>query len=381
MIWVWFSFAMVLILEGLFSFVQTIRFRHFFLREVFNPTEQNATRWPKVALLAPCRGMDVGLRENIHSWFALDYPDFKVFFIVDSDLDPVVPLLQEFGSGEILIAGKANESGQKVHNLQYAIQQLPAEYEVFAFIDSDCSVKIDWLRTLVLRLLLHPDHAATGYRWFTNSGNFGSTLRAAWNSSVLTLYKENSARNFAWGGATAILRETFQSARVFDFWKGSLSDDYSLTRAMQTSNRRVEFVPGALAFTHDSIRLPEFLRWSFRQLLITRIYYPRLWGAAFLFHSVWIAWIVTGFFFPGYFWPTFFALQLIQSLKADLRCRCVGAVQKLALHQRIYFWVIGPVVGLCNFGLLLSTIFTRTIRWRNVEYVLLGQNRLIIRHR
>ncbi len=381
MFWVWCILTAVLFLEGLFSLVRVIRFRRFFHREISNPAKQHVSHWPKVALLAPCKGIESDLRENIRSWFAQDYPDFKIFFIVDSDRDPVLPILQEFASSEILMAGKAKDSGQKVHNLQYAIDQLSSDYEVFAFVDSDCSVKTDWLRNLVSRLLQEPAHAATGYRWFTNSKNFGSVLRAAWNSSILTLYKENSKENFAWGGATAIFREAFQISRVKDFWKGSLSDDYSLTKAMQCSKRRVNFVPGALTFTHDSIRLVDFLRWSFRQLLITRIYYPRLWIAAFIFHSLWIAWIGSGFFFPVYFWPSFLALQLIQSLKADIRCSCVAAVREVSMRQRIYFWMIGPVVGLCNFAILLSTIFTRKITWRSIEYILSGQDRLIIRHR
>lgn len=381
MLWVWCGLTLILLVEGLFSLVHVIRFHRFFLREINNPAKVHKERWPKVALLAPCKGLEPDLRENIRSWLAQDYPDFRLFFIVDSGHDPVVPLLQEFNSSEIVVAGKATESGQKVHNLLHAIQQLPAEYEVFAFIDSDCRVKTDWLSNLVSKLLQEPDHAATGYRWFTSNKNFGSMLRTAWNSSILTLYKENAKGNFAWGGATAIFRETFQSSRVTDFWKGSISDDYSLTKAMQRSGRRVNFVPGGLAFTHDSIRLPEFLGWAFRQLLITRIYYPELWAAAFLFHSAWFFWIVTGFFFPIYFWPSFLLLQLIQSLKADLRCRCVAMIYEVSARQRISFWLAGPIVGLCNCALLLSTIFTRRISWRGTEYILSGQNSVIIHHR
>jgi ceramide glucosyltransferase len=381
MMWVWCALTIILWVEGLFTLIHVIRFRRFFLREISSGAKTDIKQWPKVALLAPCKGIDPDLRENVLSWLALDYPDFKLFFIVDSDRDPVRPILQEFRSGEIVVAGQATDSGQKVHNLRHAIQQLPAEYEVFAFVDSDCRVKTDWLSNLVSKLLEQPDNAVTGYRWFTNSVNFGSLLRAAWNSSILTLYKENAKGNFAWGGATAIFRQTFQSSRVIDFWKESISDDYSLTKAMQSSQRRVIFVPGGLAFTHDSIRFTKFLRWAFRQLLITRIYYPKLWGAAFLFHSAWFLWLVTGLFFPIYFWPSFLLLQVIQSLKANIRCSCVARIHEIPTQQRISFWLLGPVVGLCNFTLLLSTVFTRRVSWRGVEYFLAGQNSLIIRHR
>src|SRR5688500_5144276 len=135
------------------------------------------------------------------------------------------------------VAGLSENCGQKVHNLQFAIQSLPSEYSVVAFIDSDCFVRSDWLRNLVRSVLLDSQHAASGYRWFSADQNFASLLRSAWNSTVLTLFKEKGKDNFAWGGSTAISRDSFDGSRVLEFWRGSVSDDYSLTQALKTSGR------------------------------------------------------------------------------------------------------------------------------------------------
>jgi ceramide glucosyltransferase len=378
MFWIFAGLSLILLAEAILSFRKVLAFRKFFVRKLSQPGSPESR---SVALIAPCKGVDFELRENVQSWSKLDYPNYKIFFVVDSDEDPAVPLLREFADAELLLAGKAVDSGQKVHNLRFAIDRIPPEYEVLVFVDSDCRLKPDWLRNLVTQLLQDPQNAATGYRWFTNSAGFGSNLRAAWNSSVLTLYEENGKNNFAWGGATAIFRNVFAASHVLEFWKGSISDDYSLTNALKRSNRRVNFVPGAMAFTVDSIPLPEFLKWAFRQLLITRIYHPRLWAAALLFHVAWFFWIISGLFFPLYFWPAFLFVQLLQSFKADLRWRCIREIGNPPIRQRIWLWVLGPVTGLCNLYLTLSTIFTRTVLWRNVRYRLLGANRLAIEDR
>src|SRR5262249_38596595 len=155
-----------------------------------------------------CKGVDPNLRENIRSWINQDYPDYHIFFIVESDSDPAIEILREFPTATLFIAGHATDCGQKIHNLRYAIDHLPVEFEVFAFVDSDANVKQDWLRALVSNLLDHPDEASTGYRWFL-ANDFASYLRAAWNAGVLTLFDAGGGRNFAWGGSMAIFRKTF----------------------------------------------------------------------------------------------------------------------------------------------------------------------------
>ena len=370
-----------MILEAVATLFKVLRFHRFFIRESSSAIAEPPGGWPKVTVFAPCKGLDPGMRENIQSWFDLDYPDYKIFFLVDSKEDPALAVLADFPQGELIFTGKATDSGQKVHNLRVAVGLVPAEFEVLAFVDSDGMVKTDWLRKLVHCLLQQSGQAATGYRWFTNTSNFGSMVRSAWNASILTLYSKDGSGNFAWGGATAIFRKAFDSFRVLDFWKGSISDDYSLTNAVRAKGGRVQFVPAGIAFTHDSISFPDFLQWIFRQLLITRTYYPRLWTAAFAFHCAWVLWIVSGVFHFAYFLPAFVLVQFIQAFKADLRWQCIQQTGETTSRQRILFWFLGPVVGLCNSAVLLATLFTRKLRWRNVDYVLLGPNRLEVRHR
>ena len=309
MFWLFFVLSSVMVVETVQTLIKVIAFRRFFGRKLNNETPD---RYPHLTLFAPIKGAEHNLEQNIETWMKQDYPNYKILFIVESSDDPAFLLLQQFKHTEILIAGKATDCGQKVHNLRFAIDALQRshtdEAKILAFVDADCRLKPDWLRNLVAEVVKEPDHAASGYRWFTNSSNFGSALRSAWNASVLTLYQENGANNFAWGGSTAIMKSTFDTCRVFDFWKGSISDDYSLTSALKASGKRVNFVPAAIAFTDDSISLVSFLKWAFRQLLITRIYHHSLWLAALVFHLAWVIWIFSGCFFLSYFVPLFISI-------------------------------------------------------------------------
>ena len=369
----WCALSTIMLVEAILTLHKVRRFRDFFLREVHAESEILDPGLPRVALLAPCKGIDVNLRENVDSWFAQQYANYKVFFIVESESDPALEILGDFQQGELLISGQAQDCGQKVHNLKFAIDHVPLSYEVFAFVDSDCLLRPNWLQNLVAQIGKTPEHAVTGYRWFTCQQNFGSLLRAVWNSSVLTLYQEEGGNNFAWGGSMAITRSTLESCRVLEFWKGSISDDYGLTNAVKSCGRRVQFAPGAIAFTTDCESLTGFFRWAFRQLLITRIYNPRLWIAALLFHALWVLWIVTGLFYPLYFIPLFLIVQAFQAMKADARLQCVP------IGNRTLFRLMGPVIGLLNSLLLFCTLCTRTVTWRGKEYVLLGKDRLIVR--
>lgn len=372
---IWLTLAVLIVGEAFLTWRSVLRFRWFFLNAA---AETPGISMPalKAAVLAPCKGLDPGMQANIQSWLDQDYPDFAIFFIVESADDAACEFLRSMPGTSLLIAGKSSDSGQKIHNLRYAIENMPPEYEALAFVDSDARLRPDWLRSLMGCLQQHPGDAATGYRWFSPQGHgLGELLRSAWNAGVLTLYGP-SGSNFAWGGSTAILRKTFDEVKVLQFWKGSLSDDYALTNALRASKRKVHFVPRAMALTRDRISAREFFSWAGRQLLITRLYFPHLWWMAFSFHVIWMLWVVLGVSFrPLWFLGTFLLVQTLQGLKSNIRLQCVKSIFPDA-GSAVSFWMMSPLIGLSNFCMMISNLLTRTVTWRGIQYRILGRNRL-----
>ena len=110
-------------------------------------------------------------------------------------------------------------------------------------------------------------------------------MRSAWNASSVSILGDHE-RNFAWGGSTAIYRETFVRLKVLDAWRGSVSDDYAITRAAQAANTRIIFVPECLIPSYGECTMPELLEFTTRQIIITRVYHPRLWRLGFVGHGI-----------------------------------------------------------------------------------------------
>ena len=97
----------------------------------------------RVALFAPCKGIDLDLEANLRSLLEQDYDDYEVTFIVESADDPAYPAIRRAiaehpnVAARVVIAGQATDSGQKVHNLRVATEHLPPQIKYVAFVDSD----------------------------------------------------------------------------------------------------------------------------------------------------------------------------------------------------------------------------------------------------
>lgn len=370
-----FVITLIIVLEAILTSVKCFGFRRFFLRELHS-SPRKPERWPRVALLAPCKGVDPNLEENIRSWLNQDYPDFQIFFVVESADDPAYSVLEELSPNPVLIAGFAEDSGQKIHNLRFAIQPLEPEFEVLAFVDSDAKVNPHWLRSMILKLHENPQGAVSGYRWFrVPSASPGSNLRSIWNASVLTLYEPTGMKNFAWGGSMAIFRSVFFETSVLEFWKGSLSDDYGLTSALRAKQRPIHFVPRAMAATEEQSTMSEFLNWTSRQLLMTKLYHRSLWMQALLFHVFWFLWIALGIVLhPLWFVIAYAITHVAQAIKAEIRLSCARQVfGRDKIGHRIYYWIAPPVIAFFNLLFLIGNIFTRRVTWRGIQYDLTGR--------
>jgi hypothetical protein len=82
----------------------------------------------------------------------------------------------------------------------------------------------------------------------------------------------------------AIRRKTFHDIHVADFWHDTVSDDFALSAAVQRAGLEIVFAPGAMAVSTGPTGGREFLAWARRQMVITRIYHPRLWWTALAAH-------------------------------------------------------------------------------------------------
>ena len=166
---------------------------------------------------------------------------------------------------------------------------------MLVFVDSDGQPPRRWLSRMLAPLADQSVGAATTFRWlFPRSGGFWSALASAWNASIVTFMGEHD-HNFCWGGGVAIRRDQFDNAHVLEAWGGSVSDDYSMTDALVRAGHRIVFRSGMFGgFDCGSQCRRSFSRFTNRQLIITRVYAPKLWLTAGLGHAFYGAVLLLG---------------------------------------------------------------------------------------
>jgi ceramide glucosyltransferase len=353
---------------------------------------------PKVALLCPCKGVEPGLERNLVSLTEFERQNYEIFFILASGTDAARSIIERVAKSSrvkahIVIAGPPNGCSEKVNNLRIAIEQLPPEFEVLAFADSDGRPGRSWLHHLVAPLGDVRIGATTTMRWFIpNRNNLPTALLAAWNPPIVTMLSEKG-KNFCWGGGTAIRRSIFEQSGVLDEWKNSVSDDYSMTRALERSNHSIVFLPECLTLSYVETDFNGLLEFTNRQILITRVYADKVWAPAAATHLLYCLTLVFGTLLilgdlfaqrPAFHLVTLTFLPLLLSaIRGSIRLIGVtealpAARSQIAGQGWIYvlLTVFIPFLYLINF---VNSLVTRRIRWRGMTYELISpeQTRIV----
>lgn len=432
MILVFYFFAVVLILLSLKSLYGGFEYLRFFKDKLAKPSSQFT---PFATVIAPCRGLDDGLAENLRAIVEQDYPHYEVIFVVDDETDETVPvisdllhrrdaetqrneagaelesdelnLIQTFNSdlaslrlcgeklvsSKLIVAGKADGCSQKVENLREAVLYARPESQAFVFVDSDVRPSSNWLKDLIAPLEDESVGAATGYRWFiSKQPSFGSEMRSVWNASIASALGPNTNSNFCWGGSMAIRRDVFEKIDMRGKWLGTLSDDFAVTRRMNELQRPIVFVPQAVTASVENCTFGEMLEFTARQMKITRVYAPPLWLLSFfgsgLFNAVMIAALLIVIFSRGYDLAFFGAVATLVIVsvcsigKAWQRLNAVRLVltqyepelRRQLVPQNV-LWILTPLVFFYNAA---AASVSRQMTWRGTRYRLKSPTETVI---
>lgn len=377
--------AALLIFLSYKSFRGGINYLSYFKRELSRP-QSNYT--PFATIIAPCKGLDEGLFENLAALFNQNYPAYEVIFVVDDKADQAVPVIEEISrkaarEARIIVAPKATRSSQKVENLREAVLHADPASEVFVFADSDVRPGMNWLRALTAPLESSQVGASTGYRWFlSEKSGLASEIRSAWNASIASALGQSTESNFCWGGSMAIRRDVFEGLEMREKWQGTLSDDFAVTRVMNAAGKQIYFVPAALTASIENCSFRGLLEFTNRQMKITRVYARKLWLLSFfvsvLFNSVLAFSVIVLFIFPmlTHAWAvavlTLVSVTFLSTGKAWLRFSAVrlalpehaAALNRQFIYQ-MTLWVFTPAVFFVN---SLTAMLSRTIKWRGTKY-------------
>lgn len=413
MIFIFYILACVLIYFSFKSFRGGFAFLKYVRRELAARRSDYA---PFATVVAPCKGLDDGLEENLSALIEQEYPDYEVVFVVDDVNDPanaVVKRIINRGDAEtqrrtressasprlrsgkirLVVAPKAVDSSQKVENLSQAVLHASEESQVFAFVDSDARPAKEWLRHLIAPLEDENVGAATGYRWFiSKKPTFASELRSVWNASIASALGPNTKTNFCWGGSMAIRRDTFERLGIRDRWRGTLSDDFTVTRAMNEAGLAIRFVPQALTPSVEDCTFRELLEFTTRQMKITQVYASHLWGLSFFGSGLFTLTMSAAFLIVlrgGQYTfavkaaiATLFLVTIFSIGKAWLRLKAVKLILKdheteirRQTLPQLTLWLLAPPLFLYN---CVCAALSRRMTWRGIKYELVSHRETTI---
>ena len=385
--------AAISIWFGIQSLLSGIRYAAYVRREMSRalPGYQ-----PFVSVIVPGRGLEQGLRENLQALLEQDYPRYEVLFVFDRADDPAIQIIGHGSSrmARTIIAGPATDSGQKVHNLRVAVTEVDPQSEVLVFVDTDARPAKDWLTHLVAPLADETLGASTGYRWFIPSrGGVASRLRGVWNASVASALGSDTAKNFCWGGSTAIRRSVFAKLDVSERWRGTVSDDFTITRVLKEAKFPIHFTPHCLVASVGDCDFKELFEFTTRQIKITRVYASHLWLPLLLGSSLFAL-----VFFGGLILLILQILQILSptlilplallviftlgATKSFIRWRAIKIPlnhYRSALNRdliaHIFLWPFASLLYLYN---AIVAGFSQHITWRGITYELKSPTEAVI---
>lgn len=389
MVSLFYVLAGIQVLLGLYALWQAFTWRRFVLQSLQAPA---GIYTPRVALICPLKGAEPELEGNLAALTSLDYPDYEIFFVLASAHDPAYGIAQRVASTSrppvnLIVAGEPSGCSEKVNNLRVAVEKLPRGFEVLVFADSDGRPSRRWLSQMVAPLASPKLGAATTFRWLLPGTGFWSAVASAWNASIVSLLG-GRAKNFCWGGGTAIRRETFDRAGVLDAWQGAASDDWAMTRALRAAGLGIQFLPQCLVPSPQSYDLHGLLEFTNRQTVLTRVYAPNLWASALVLHGSYTLTVVIGLFVLAvravqggpvlHIAALLLLVLLLSALRGLVRLLAVSEVlrgERPKLLQQSWIWTfLAPLVPLLWTWNLVRAGFTRRIRWRGYNYELVSPN-------
>jgi Glycosyl transferase family 21 len=351
-----------------------------------DPTPVLSEYRPSVVVIIPVRGVPSHLPELWQAICAQIYRPFRLVFAVESLTDAAYAALGALTDGpetEIVVAGATIQRGQKVHNQLAALQVLRPADAVVVFADADIVPAADWLARLI-RGLEDPNNAAVaGYRWmFPTDQRWSTAFTCAANASIATLVRLRSF-NVAWGGSTALRRETLEALDLTKCWDRAVLDDLPLTRAVRARGGAVYGPRDVLVPTPASYSWKEAFAFGRRQYLYARMYAPGHWVfAACMTTLPLIGWAVAVPLAVGgdkLAIAALLSVNFIDHLRARLRRRVPAKLWGGEVTGRMAWldrWGTPAYLGL-HAVFVWSALFGRTIAWSGRIYRLDARARVV----
>lgn len=338
--------------------------------------------WPPVTILKPVHGLEKNLEQNLRSTCRQDYPHYQVVFSVQHKYDPAIPLLRnlqaEFGPEMVTVAVENRQAGSngKINNLLGGLAH--ARHEILVISDSDVRLRPDYLKTIVAPLE-DPDvgFVCTLYRavmadtWFEKMELL--TVNADLTPNIIFALVTGTAK-FCLGASTAVRRSTLDSIGGLSSLADYLVEDYEMGRRIWSQGKHMAALPYFVDTVVD-LQTPtawwnHLVYWDqnnrasrpgalFSTIILRPVPFAVLFALSTLGSSI-------GF--------------MVMAGTIAIRLAVAGMVMHWGLDDREgvrALWLV-PFRDMAGLGSWVLAFMKRTTVWRNKEFVLTKDGRLVL---
>jgi Glycosyl transferase family 21 len=369
----------------------------------FDTAGTGKTFLPKATVILCMRGADPFLPDCLQGLMAQDYPDYQLRIVIDSPEDPawdvVEKTLQNPLQNQMATPVKISPLEQrrstcclKCSSLIQAVSDLDEDCAVVAILDADVVPHRSYLRELVAPLADPKIGVASGNRWyFPFGGQWGSVVRYVFNTPAVM---QMTAYKMPFGGALAFKADILRHSPLLERWGHSLTDTPVLAGVFREQGLGVAFVPSLMMGNLEGCKLPNFVRWMKRQLLMVRLYHPPAKWWAIIAHGTVISlipalsfgllltsaltgqWDVFGVIASGLVVYIIGSLSIILVLeryvRKVLKTPDGKPVAPFSFATLLQIMVAIPLMQFIYPIALYSVMLMRNVNWRGVRYEVHG---------
>jgi len=336
-------------------------------------------------MLKPVRGLEKDLDQNLRSACLQDYPNYQVVFAVQDEKDPAIPLLRnlerEFGPQRVSVAVEHRQVGTngKINNLIGGL--IHARHEILVISDSDVYLKSDYLKAIVAPLA-DPDvgfvctyfMATSAESWFEKMELL--TMNAGFFPDTVFAHVTGTAK-FCIGSSVALWRSTLNEIGGLEDLADYLAEDYEMGRRIWETGKKMAVAPYVVETVVD-LRTPS--QWWNHQLYWDQNSCMVRPGA--LISTLVIRPVPFAFLFAAARLVDPVGLSVLAGTLA-LRLVTTAVILGWGLRDRegLRSLMLLPFRDLVAVVSLLLAFTKRTTVWRDKEFVLTRDGRMVAREK
>jgi ceramide glucosyltransferase len=322
--------------------------------------------YPPLSVLKPLAGVDLGLDDNLRSFFVQDYPDYEILCAVRTAEDPAAAVVGQLRAEfptvhcKLIITGEPPYANAKVYSLEKMMAA--ARNEILVMSDSDIRVTPGMLRVVAGEFADGKLGVATcPYRAVSGSSIWSRLEAAGMNTEFLAgvlVARMLEGMQFALGPTIVARKQALRDIGGFDVLKDYLAEDFVMGKFAADKGWRVilssyiiEHRIGSESFHANATHR---LRW-FRS---TRRSRPAGYVGQIFTNPLPLAMLLVAVA-PG-FWPVAAAAFVARLLAAQATL----VVLKAPWTPLIF------VQDLLSFAFWIAGFFGNTIHWRGRTYYL-----------